>query len=420
VYEFPNPGEKWTTTDRLFGLSLLAIAAIVAVLVAGDARRDYLATGWPKVACVIRASEVREEADPGHEGAPYVFRVAYAYRWRGQPYFGRVYRRHYQGAADVAAADRLAGAYPVGARSACFVNPAKPHEAILVHEGPRAWPLAALLLIGCTAMLFMLHFLPMSLWPHSTAWKERGDFGVGLIVCLLGTAAFAYFPGSPLRETWEGAGWTPTPCVVTSGTVRTTVHRGEHSIKVYRPDLLFAYSVKGRRYRSSRYNFTDLATPWYYGARGVVARNPPGAPATCYVDPRDPSSAVLTRGVNSTVWCGLLPLAMMAGGSAGMAANAGRAFGGKGGEPPALALRVARFHWDPPLTAALAGLATLTTLELGADLIQDWRAGCAEWPEALAVAGSAAVALALASGFWIGLRRAADRADRLLPARDSR
>lgn len=64
-------------------------------------------------------------------------------------------------------------------------------------------------------------------------------------------------------------------------------------------DVLYAYRIGGREYRSNRFDFMAFLTD--SGGRGkeetrtIVSRYRPGSEATCYVDPTDPTEAVLSR-----------------------------------------------------------------------------------------------------------------------------
>ena len=82
------------------------------------------------------------------------------------------------------------------------------------------------------------------------------------------------------------------------------------SFTVYWPDIVYSYELDGVRFRANTYNASDVGSPWYYGARGIVRRHPSGMKTTCYVNPSDPTQAVIVRTPSGTHWFGVWPLAI--------------------------------------------------------------------------------------------------------------
>ena len=129
-----------------------------------------------------------------------------------------------------------------------------------------------------------------------------GFLGIFVVV---GTGLGYYLSAVPLYNAYQARAWTPTACEVISSRI---VHGDETS----RADIVYRYRVGDRQYTADRYNFlpsskSDSTVP------ALVARHPAGARFECYVDPGDPSRAVINR--SPTIWyCfGLLCFAMFAG-----------------------------------------------------------------------------------------------------------
>lgn len=339
---------------------------------------------WPEAPCTIVASRVAEQ--PGQDVEhPYVFETQYRYDWQGQGHIAAAYRMDYHGSAEVAEADRLARDYPVGARRSCRVNPRHPQEAVLALDDP--WMPVALLLIMATAALILLRLLVFRR-GHDPVRVLRA---MGLFVALIGGACLLFL-GPPWWVVVHLPQWQPHPCTILASQLRrSTIHVHTGAINAYRVDILFTYVVNGQAYRSNQYNLTDCMTPWYYGKRGILADYPPGAQAECFVNPDDPSEAVLTRHVSVTSLVELAPLLMMLGGLLA-------AFGP--GES----------HWTAQLRpgrrcglAALgvvSSLALITLLTMSNDLAQDWRAGRVEVLEVLGVMLMGALTALLYYGFY--------------------
>ena len=79
--------------------------------------------------------------------------------------------------------------------------------------------------------------------------------------------------------------WQPVPCAMMRSNL--IEHRG-----LYRPAVSFAYEIDGKDYVGRRYSLLAVRYGWR------TSLPPSESSATCYVNPRDPSQAVLKRGLN--------------------------------------------------------------------------------------------------------------------------
>jgi hypothetical protein len=114
---------------------------------------------------------------------------------------------------------------------------------------------------------------------------------LGLFV-VVGSVVGFFMTARPLYHAYVARGWMPTACEVIS----SRIVRGDDTA---RPDIVYRYTIGGREYTANRYNFmpgttSDSTVP------DVVARHAPGTRFECYVDPADPSSAVINR--TPTLW----------------------------------------------------------------------------------------------------------------------
>lgn len=136
-----------------------------------------------------------------------------------------------------------------------------------------------------------------------------GKIGVGIFLgfFLLAGLGFGYFMfGRPLLEMWDARDWPGVPCVITSSSVSES--RGDDGT-TYRVAMTFRYEYNGRSYSADRYDFfSSMHSSGYQGKKDVVNRYPPGKEAMCYVNPADPSVAVIHRGGSHNLWFGLIPL----------------------------------------------------------------------------------------------------------------
>jgi Protein of unknown function (DUF3592) len=145
----------------------------------------------------------------------------------------------------------------------------------------------------------------------TTASGRRRGCATVLFVGFLGLfvvagCAIGYFLSArPLYSAYQARAWTPTACEVISSQI---VHGDETS----RPDIVYRYEIGGRQYTANRYNFipgstSDSTVP------DAVASHPPGAKFECYVDPGDPSRAVINRMPTLWYYMGLPFFVMFAG-----------------------------------------------------------------------------------------------------------
>jgi hypothetical protein len=123
------------------------------------------------------------------------------------------------------------------------------------------------------------------------------------VVAGIGIGYFLSF--RPLYLAYQARSWTPLDCEVISSRV---VHNDETS----RPDIRYRYDVDDRQYTADRYNFIPGSTSdSTVGA--TVDRYAPGTRFQCYVDPADPTQAVINRDITYWYGFGLIFFVMFAG-----------------------------------------------------------------------------------------------------------
>lgn len=147
----------------------------------------------------------------------------------------------------------------------------------------------------------------------------RGKIGLGLFLgfFLLIGLGFGYFMfGRPLLEVWDARDWPTVPCVIQSSSVHES--SGDDG-STYRIEMTFIYDYQGRSYSADRYDFFSfMHSSGYQGKKDVVSRYPAGMSTTCYVNPADPTVAVISRGASHNLWFGLIPLVFILIGGGGI------------------------------------------------------------------------------------------------------
>lgn len=303
-----------------------------------EARAIFAEHGWAAVPCRITAGQVAVEP-PGHdEDRPYVLQVRYTYDYRGRTYTAEVYQRDYTGDAGYADADARLAALPVGGTATCYVNPANPMEAVLARRSRTFVFFALIPLVFVAIGVGGIFFTWRSWWRRrrgvepavsegapvlagqaqggASRWKgPLGLAGFLSIFLIIGVVGLYFLFVRPALGILAAKQWAAVPCVIERSDVRS--HDSDDGT-TYSVDILYRYEVDGRTYRSNRYHFVSGSSSGYDGKRAIVRAHPVGSTRTCYVDPADPTQAVLQRGWASDMWFGLIPLVFVLVGGGGI------------------------------------------------------------------------------------------------------
>ncbi len=148
--------------------------------------------------------------------------------------------------------------------------------------------------------------------------KAKPKSGIWLLVFLeiAGFALLYFLSVRPMLKIVDARHWNATPCVIVSS--RVGRHQGSKGGYTYSVDLVYNYAASGQILTGERYEFLGGSSSGYAGKAKVVAQFPRGMHTICYVNPLDPSDAVIERGFTSDLWLGLLPLAMIGFGAFGI------------------------------------------------------------------------------------------------------
>ncbi|NMC62119.1 MAG: DUF3592 domain-containing protein [SAR324 cluster bacterium] len=133
---------------------------------------------------------------------------------------------------------------------------------------------------------------------------------ISSVLFLIGTSLayfFVKYLGIPM---YESLFFTPQQCKVISSKVSYDPGDGE-SGPTYGIDILYSYMVEGKEYQSNKYYIVDSASSGELSKRKIVDNYPPGNEFTCFVNPKDPSQAVVVPGFNLLALLGLLPLSLL-------------------------------------------------------------------------------------------------------------
>src|SRR5262245_9530536 len=116
---------------------------------------------------------------------------------------------------------------------------------------------------------------------------------MALAFLLLGGVLCYFFFVRPAQRILAARTWQEVPCTIVESSVQT--HSDEDG-STYSVNVVFTYSVDGSEYRSDRYKFMGGSSSGYDSKAKVVAALPAGTRTTCWVNPADPTDAVVNRG----------------------------------------------------------------------------------------------------------------------------
>lgn len=137
---FPPPAMRPAGRKRI-GLAvscamiLCASAAALSVFGARPLVQYRAARSWSEVPCRIETSDVRSHR--GNDGTTYSVAISYTYSFGGQSYRSERYQFMSVRTGGRTEKEDIVAAYPPGGVQWCYVNPARPAEAVLCRDLPR-------------------------------------------------------------------------------------------------------------------------------------------------------------------------------------------------------------------------------------------------------------------------------------------
>jgi len=145
-----------------------------------------------------------------------------------------------------------------------------------------------------------------SINKHSNSSHRLGKASGKAIGLLFGCvffamgALFCWLMGlSPLLKSLDSNEWLQVSCVIDSSEVGS--HRDSDGTS-YSVDICFSYSARGISYQSDSYDFAAVSSSGRSAKAAIVARYPVGSQQDCWVNPQDPSQAVLSRDIPRSVY----------------------------------------------------------------------------------------------------------------------
>ena len=300
----------------LFFLLFGSFGLLFIFLMSRDIAAKLRTYQWTQTECVIVSSasvDLRKE---------YGFNVQYNYEFGGHRYRGADYTVGKSGFSNYRDVQILVARYQPGVKSTCYVNPSDPTQTVLRRGSPAMIPFFLLPLIFVAIGAGGIYFTWRKTEKTAATRPVTGAAGTRWLALfftaflLMGGLTTYFLFVRPLVNIQRARSWQSVPCRVISSRVQS--HSGSKGGTTYSVDILYAYAVDGKDYRSNRYDFMGGSSSGYGGKDAIVKRYRPGTKATCFVDPHDPTQAVLQRNFTPGMLVGLIPLVLFFIGGGGL------------------------------------------------------------------------------------------------------
>ncbi|MDD2711233.1 MAG: DUF3592 domain-containing protein [Verrucomicrobiae bacterium] len=223
-------------------------------------------------------------------------------------------------------------------------------------------------------------------------------FGVFLGLGLILTCPFLIHPLWKQRAAQD---WPRMPCTIVSSEVKR--HSGGDST-TYGIHIVYRYHFNNRMFQSDRYDFITGSSSGFKSKKMAVDAHPPGSQRVCYVNPVNPSEAVLRRDLHAGYLAGIIPVVFTVVGAAGLfvvrrnklnvgAGGSNKIFGlgappNPGSLPPHSALPAILAPKNSPLKKFIfffvfAVIWNIVIFIFASQLLQGWQKGAVDWSLAL-------------------------------------
>ncbi len=311
------------------GAAIVVGGLFIVVLMARSWWAEAKVYGWSEGTATIVEAHVL--ASPRADRDPFLS-VRFRYDFAGRTYESdRVDARSSIRDPD---AYRLAELWRPGSTWSCYVDQRDPQVAVLRRDS-LWWGFAVLFPLtfagGLGGLFLYAAWASLRSGPDpktstltANAPAKRVVRRVALTLLFVSLVLTTYFLGlQPLLLFESARHWRERPCTIVASRIRAD-NRGNRT--GYGPLIVFRYDLDGRERASGDYELVEDDNRSFGDAAAIVQRYPPGAQATCYVDPRDPARAVIDRSLPKVAPFALLPLGFLIMLSWGLVTSARRRF----------------------------------------------------------------------------------------------
>jgi hypothetical protein len=301
-----------------FGV-FLAMGLLFTALLAREVAKTLRPWFWTKADCVIIESKVRQGT--GDAEGRWLAEITYRF---DDPTTGRAQtssrvNAHGLGSGngfeDAGTAHRLVRRFPADSRAICYAQGSGSGEVVLLRKTP--WVVLTLLFPLIFVAIGGGGIFAMWWWRGSKTAKPKARSqqpsaaraalfvrGFFLLFFLIGAGAGYGFFIKPAWKIAQAKSWPTIPCEIVRSGVKT---KSDSDGDTHRVDIHYRYEIAGEPLDGNRYSFFGGSSSGYREKRAIADRYQPGSRVTCFVNPADPTDAVLDRGFVGELWFGLIP-----------------------------------------------------------------------------------------------------------------
>ena len=131
-----------------------------------------------------------------------------------------------------------------------------------------------------------------------------GGIVIGLSLAAIGGFFVYALLAHGLAKAVDADNWIETHCTISKSEIRTW-KPSPNSGLTHELDIVYHYSIDGKEYTSKQFRRTAMRSGHKEKVRKAMGQFPAGSEATCFVNPDNPSEAILkkdTKAVGYTVW----------------------------------------------------------------------------------------------------------------------
>lgn len=259
---------------------------------------------WSTVPATIVQSEMRTER------GKYILDVRYQYEFEGKTFAGTRFKPNGNRFDGTAAARKAEQRFRSDTVLPCYVNPSAPEESYLERGSLAQGFLLLIPLVFISVGVGGIILMNRKERPRALSERHNPKAGLwglrifGLVFMLVG-GGFIYGIGiNPWLAARAAENWQEVPCKITVS--RVDSHRTSKGGTSYSLEILYEYMVNGQPYSCDRFNFSPATSGGRSSSAEASRQYPVGRQTVCYVNPADPTDAVLLK-EGGLSWFALIP-----------------------------------------------------------------------------------------------------------------
>lgn len=313
----------------VFIFAVLALGGIFLLANMGpDLWKHSRTRSWTAVPATILSSELYS-----HRGEDSLV-ARYSYEAGGKPHTGTRFELMSNRVEGPAHGRELLHRFQPGKVVMCYVDPSDPASSVLQPSsiGETLFLIAVILVTGL-GIVGLVFAARADLRTDKPAIEKTDRISFDLLPVLfiiVGAVILVVVVVIPLVQVVRSNGWREEPCTIIASQVLN--HRSSKGGLRHRFDVAYKYTVNGQTHVGTRYDFRGETNDSFASVSSLAEKYPLESKTVCFVNPEDPTDAVLARKAGIG-WVVMLPCAFIAMGTLFLLADRPRPEESKKGKP---------------------------------------------------------------------------------------